>query len=228
MIRRWLCVGVLLAVILAGLGLITTTVIDRWPVPPFGNPVGDGHSSPIAGSTRVGQAFVAPLPGMNRIEVKLGPGPAAGSWPVVLHLKASPGEADDLWAGECVRAGEWCRVEFPPLLDSRGRTYYFYLESPAAPAAGAAVAGYGPQSGLAGAGAYVDDRPVAGNLQFSTFYSLRWGDKLDRLVDRTAGSRPGLPGSRVFSVVAVAVCALVLGGLMVGVALLAVDDGQGA
>ena len=59
--------------------------VDRLSVPPWGNPVGDDRSPAIADGTQVGQRFVAPYPGLYRIEVWLDPAAVSGPYPLAFH-----------------------------------------------------------------------------------------------------------------------------------------------
>lgn len=226
----WLFV---LAAAIAAVGVlaIVAAALHGFPPPSFGSPVNDARlalrPAPIAGAGQVGQAFVAPLPGLYRVQIGLQAGDTAGpapgtaqAAPLTFHLLAGdPPGAAEIWTAACSLvnlAGQpACNVEFPPLPDSRGRRYFFYLAAGAGsddPAqAQAWTVGYGPAAVLTNAGAYLDDRPLPGNLQFTTYYQLNTPQKIDLLLTRLAAGRPGLLGVKAFYAILVTVYALTLG-----------------
>jgi hypothetical protein len=189
---------------LAALGLVVKTGIDRLSAPPWGNVAAGDLSPEVTGSTHVGQAWRAPLPGLYRIEVSLQPPATAAGRALTFHLRPGVGATSDLWTatldtGQLV-AGSPYAVEFGPLRDSKGQEFYFYLESTESqPGEGVRVV-YGPGSVLDGGSAYVDGQQVAGNLAFQTHYSLRTRDKVDLLLERMAQGRPYLLGTKGFYV----------------------------
>ncbi|RPI56221.1 MAG: hypothetical protein EHM56_04640 [Chloroflexi bacterium] len=198
-------VMVALAVLwLAALALVVKTGVDRLHASPWGNAAAGDMSPEVAGSTQVGQAWMAPLPGLYRIELFLQP-PATGSGqPLTFHLQAGVDATSDLWTatidpGQIV-AGSPYAIEFEPLRDSRGRTFYFYLESPQSRPGEAVQFVYGPASVLEGGSAYLNGQEAAGNLVFQTYYSLRTREKVDLLLERMAEGRPYLLGTKGFYV----------------------------
>jgi hypothetical protein len=219
--RRWFYMGVAVAWLMA-LGLVAKSSLDHLPVEPWGNPIGDGLTPPVAGNVQVGQSFVAPLPGLYRIEVMLDRASAAGTKPITFHLKTDPAAVQDLLAASLtpaeVQAGIPYGVEFPVLRDSMGQHYYFYLDSLQSTADDAISVRYGINAVLDGASAYVNGQPIAGNLQFHTFYSLRTRERLDLLLTRMAKGKPYMFGSKGFYIGLGLVYALVLGGFLLQVA----------
>jgi hypothetical protein len=189
---------------LAVLALVGKAGLDRLSAPPWGNTAGADLSPEVAGSTQVGQAWRAPLPGLYRIEVALQPPGTAASQPLTFHLRAGVEPASNLWTatldpGEPA-AASLSAVEFAPLRDSKGQEFYFYLESPESQPGEAVRIAYGPGSVLDGGSAYVNGQEVAGNLVFQTHYSLRTRDKVDLLLERMAQGRPYLLGTKGFYV----------------------------
>ncbi len=212
--RRCLVVVVLLAVWLAAMAVVVKTSLDRLVVPPWGNPVGEGLSAEVAGDTQVGQRFTAPLPGLYRIEVTLDRATARSPHPITFHLKTDPAAADDLWTAQLsteeVQTGVPYRFEFPPLRNSKGQTFYFYLESADSVPGDAIAVRYSPGATLDGASACLNGEAVAGDLQFHSFYTLRTRDKADLLLTRLAEGRPYLLGVKGFYVGLALIYALVL------------------
>jgi hypothetical protein len=96
-----------------------------------------------------------------------------------------------------------------------GQTYYFYLESANTTAEEAIAARYNPNARLEGASAYLNGQPVAGNLQFLTYYTLRTRDKAALLLSRMAEGRPYLLGTKGFYIALAAAYILALGAFLI-------------
>jgi hypothetical protein len=152
----------------------------------------------------VGQLFTAPLPGLYRIDIGLVRATSHGARDVTIHLRSAPTSPDDLRSAvlntQAVEDGGPYGFEFEPIRDSKGQTFYFYLESAGSAPGDAMAARYDPETSLEGASAYLNGKPVSGNLQFNTFYSLRTRDRVDLLLTRMAEGRPYMLGSKGFYV----------------------------
>ena len=214
MIRQRAVVVVVALVWLAALALMVKSSVDRLSAPPWGNVVEGDLSPGMAGSTRVGQTWRAPLPGLYRIEVWLQPPRLGDSRPLTFHLRAGVDAASDLWTATVdpaqVAAGSPYAIDFGPLRDSKDRTFYFFLESPQSQPGEAVRVVYGPKATLSDGSAYVDGREVAGDLVFQTYYTLRTREKVDLLLERMAEGRPYLLGTKGFYVGLAVVNALLL------------------
>jgi hypothetical protein len=220
--RRHLFIIGSTALWLTGLALIVKASLDQTSAPPWGNPRGDHVLIATAEGSQVGQRFTAPLPGLYRIQVGLADATAGDMQPIAFHLKKDLADAEDLWSASLsegsAQVDRLYDVEFPPLRGSKGQTYIFYLESASATAEGVVAARYSPSVRLESASAYLDGQPVAGNLQFLTYYTLRTRDKADLLLSRMAASRPYLLGSKGLYIGLAVAYALVLGIFSVRVA----------
>lgn len=186
------------------LALVVKTSVDRVSAPPWGNQTGGPGVLDLMGGNRVGQQFIAPFPGLYRIDVMMDWATTETEQMVTLHLKSDPSAADDMWtssfhAGD-LENGTMYAAEFAPIRDSKGRSFYFYLESADLGPGSAPEIRYNPDATLENAGAFVNERPVAGDLQFYTHYTLRTRDKVDLLLTRLAAGRPYWLGSKSFYV----------------------------
>jgi hypothetical protein len=155
------------------------------------------------------------LPGLYRIEIVLARATAHSGNRITIHLKDDPDSAQDLWTTSLdtleVQDGIPYGFDFEPIRDSKGRTYYFYLES-AGSLPGDAVAVYhSPHATLEGASAYLNHQPIAGNLQFRTYYSLRTRDRIVLLLTRMSEGRTHVLGTKGFYLGLSVAYALVLG-----------------
>jgi hypothetical protein len=214
--KRYLAILGLMALWMIALTIIAGTSVNSLSAPPWGNLIGGPESvSPrVAENTHVGQLFTAQLPGLYRIELTLVPATVTPAHRVTFHLKADPA-SKDLWTAELpthdLQADKLYGFEFEPIRDSQGQTFYFYLESPESTPADAIAVGYSPNAILEGASAYLNGQPVAGNLQFHTYYSLRTRDKFDLLLSRMAEGRPYMFGTKGFYIGLAVAYVLVLG-----------------
>jgi hypothetical protein len=200
---------------LMGLALIVKASVDQISAPPWGNPRGDQPLTATGEGSQVGQRFTAPLPGLYRIQIGMADAVTGDAQSIIFHLKEDQADAEDLWSANrsegSAQAMRLYDVEFPPLRDSKGQIYSFYLEPVSGTAEETVSARYNPSARLEGASAYLDGQPVAGNLQFLTYYTLRTRDKADLLIARIAESRPYLLGAKGFYIALAAVYVVVLG-----------------
>lgn len=207
-----LVTGVLWAIAMV---LVVKISIDRLSVAPWGNPMGESQLAEVAGDTLVGQQFTAPFSGMYRIEVALDPSTAHNVHWVTFHLTGDPSGVEDLRTIDLntsdLQDGMPYGFEFPPLRDSKGQSYYFYLQSTDSTPGDAVSVRYSPDAFVDGASAYLNGQPVAGNLQFHTYYTLRTRDKVDLLLARMTEGRPYFLGSKSFYIGLAITYALVLG-----------------
>ena len=231
MVRRRLFLIATLAIWLAVLALVGKVSINRLAAPVWGNPTGDESSAQVAGNSRVGQVFTAPYAGLYRVEIVVAGVPVSGSSQVTFHVASSPDATSDLksrtFDASTLLEGSPLSLEFDPVRTSKGQRFYFFLESDSPSGAEGITLGYDPQSVLDGATAYLDGRPIAGNLEFRTYYSLRSRDKVDLLLTRLSEGRPYFLGTKGFYILlAVAYC-LVLGVFLLYIAQRIIDEGEG-
>ena len=197
--RNVLILGVL--AIWAGLLVLVFKVsLDRLAAPAWGNAVGTTRSAELASGIRVGQQFVAPWPGLHRVDVTIDQAGRDAKGQVTFRLTDDSGQ--ELWV-ETVDAAAMQSTgvqafEFPPLGDSKGQSYAFSLESSEANSEEAIALGYSPGSTLESATALVNGQPTDGSLQFNTYYSLRTRDRVGLLLFRLVDGRSYLPGSKAF------------------------------
>lgn len=219
-----------LAIWLVGLTIVVITSLNGLSVPPWGNPSGNELSPEVAGDTRVGQRFVAPLSGLERIDVWFKRLSATEGNRVFFHLKVGEAAAGEVWTAVMdsgdIRDGIPHRFEFPRIADSQGRTFYFYFESPESQPGDAIAVHYGSQAMLEGASAFVDDMPLGGNLRFQTFYEIGTLQKLDLLLGRLAEGRPYLLGTKGFYVGLGIVYILILGVFVYQIAQIVLEDSK--
>jgi hypothetical protein len=194
----------LLLIWLLVLTLAMKSVLDHLAVLPWGNPMGEARSVELSAGSQIGQSFVAALPGLSAIEVTLDTTALATPQQLVLRLKEAPGTAATLAARTLELApnvpATTARFELVPMPDSKGRTLDFVLEAPDALPGQGPAAYYSPAATTEGSSAYLNGRPIPGDLQFQTYYRLSAGQKVALLLDRLAQGRTGLLGAKGFYV----------------------------
>ncbi|MDY7041528.1 MAG: hypothetical protein SVX38_11750 [Chloroflexota bacterium] len=158
----------------------------------------------LVSSRTIGQTFVAEYTDLFRIEVKLSNYGRSSSGPLVFHLKADPEASDDLITltlnAADIQNNAYHVFEFPPIHDSAGQAFYFYLEAP----------GVEPNDAIGVWGtakdAYSDGEAVlhgvptqdVRDLTFRLRYRLSWWQVIGIILDRLASHKPSLWGNPWF------------------------------
>ena len=198
---------------IACLGLLMALVLNRVPVPFWGNPLGEAQSAEIGRDSRVGQAFIAPQPGLAGVAVTIHAQPSIAARSVTLRL-ARVGDAAPIAERSFDLGPEGStsrlRLDLTPIADSQGAPFHISLESDSAAGQGL-TAGYGPSSMLEGATADINGRRIDGDLQFLTYYSPSLRQKVGLLLAGLAGDKPGLLGTKGLYVAAALLTASLLG-----------------
>lgn len=141
----------------------------------------DGTVGEILPGKTLGQTFVSHQPNLCRIDVLLATYCRTNTCDLTFRLRiGSPGGeevATMTVKGVSVQDNKWHQFRFPPLLGSKGRTFYFSLESANA-TPGNALTAY-LSSGPSDVGTrYENGRPRDGSLAFRTYYLAPTPDEL--------------------------------------------------
>lgn len=132
----------------------------------------DGTVGEILPGKTFGQAFVSHQPNLCRIDVLLATYCRTNTCDLTFRLQAGFPASEEVTVitvrGVSVQDNKWHTFRFPPLLDSKGRTYHFSLESADA-TPGNALTVYRYSTSELG-GRYEDGRPDDGSLAFRTHY----------------------------------------------------------
>jgi hypothetical protein len=141
----------------------------------------DGTVGEILPGKTFGQAFVSHQPNLCRIDVLLATYCRANTCDLTFRLQVGFPVGEEVAVinvrGASVQDNRWHPFCFPPLLDSKGRTYYFSLESANATSGNALTAcrSLGPyEFGRR----YEDGRPRDGSLAFRTYHLTPTPDEL--------------------------------------------------
>lgn len=155
----------------------------------------------LAGSFTAGQTFVAAYPGLTRVEVLLATYDRRVASPFVFHLRAA--EADSDLVVRTVDAAQvgnnaYFQFQFPPIRDSAGRSFYFFLEAPQSKP-GKALTIWG-----SGRDVYTDGEAVFQDMQgggvrdlaFRAGYDPTLLERIVILFQRMTAAKPSLWGDR--------------------------------
>ena len=145
------------------------------------SPLRDSAAASFLFSSRiVGQTFVAEYPALSRVEVKLATYGRRNSGPLIFHLRTAPDATEDvvtLTLDAAEIEDKYYSFEFPPIRDSAGHAFYFYLEAPEAEP-GSAIGVWGTtEDAYPDGGAVLQGVPPQGvrDLTFRLRYSPpRW------------------------------------------------------
>ena len=128
----------------------------------------------LTGKRCIGQSFVVQRDDLHRVDVLVSTYGRRNTRDVVFHLRESPSTNDDLatvrlnasMLADCAYA----RFVFQPQSGSRGKTFYFCLESPESVPGDAITLWAYHRADLLDAKVYRNGRPRGGQLVFGTFY----------------------------------------------------------
>ena len=172
LLRRALAPIVLLlsAVLVSGCAEIPDVAQSR-----YSEPVGEIH-----GSRTVGQTFVSHENDLSKIETLLATYARGNTHPVTFRLKENPNAADDIAAitinAARVKDNAFHQFTFAPIPDSKGKSYFFAIESPESVPGNAITIWHDPGGAYDEGAMYVDDQATGGDLAFRTYYGGGLGD----------------------------------------------------
>ena len=129
---------------------------------------------PLDASHTVGQTFVARHAGLDGIAVLLRPDGILTGGVVTLHVRAGPESAEDIAAvpvpaAQITRAESY-RFSFPPIPDSDGARYYFFLEAEEL-VGGALKVAHAPEAAYLDGAAYRNHTPLDRQSIFQLHYA---------------------------------------------------------
>ena len=156
-----------------------------------------------------GQSFVSAQDNLYRIDLSTATYARTNSAPVVFHLQTAPGLRTEVLSvtipGPDVQNERPTTIVFPPLTDSRGKEYFFYIESLGAVPGNAITVYANANDQYAGGTAYRNGQPVDGDLAF-TAYSRQAFTLSGVLGDFFSRVSQDVPFFAVYGALIVAVC----------------------
>ncbi|MHB1167124.1 MAG: hypothetical protein ACYC0N_01120 [Carboxydocellales bacterium] len=136
--------------------------------------ISDTPSGEITPNNIVGQSFVSNEDNLSRIEVLLATYARLNSKKVIFHLKESPESPKDIATVEImasrVNDNQYQRFDFPLIKNSKGKTYYFYFESPESISGDAITVWSTKNNVFQEVNMYINHKSVSGTLAFRTYY----------------------------------------------------------
>lgn len=183
-----------------------------------GNTFAEVAPGELYGDTHFGQTFVASYPGLYRIEVVVSSYGRHNNHEIIFHLKQDLDSPVDLVratlkAGD-VRDGRWHTFSFPPIPDSAGRSFYFYLESPESrPGDAITIMGREGDPYPSGQG-FISGQPLLGDMAFRIYYRMTLWQKLDMVLDKLTDHKPSVWGNKHFYILLATLYVLFLGALL--------------
>jgi len=127
----------------------------------------------------IGETFLAEDDGLRAVGLLLATYGRLNSGPLVFHLREldAPSNSPDLvqLASEMTKVNNnaWKLFEFPPILASKGKTYYFYLEAPEARPGGSITAWSTAGDSFPRGSLMINHTPSEGDLSFLLYYLQR-------------------------------------------------------
>jgi hypothetical protein len=164
----------------------------------FVNLIPPTPATAIVRGVELGQTFVAPRDGLQRIDVLMYRPFWQDVSPVTFHLREDGAEGDLFsftFDPGAARGWHWQSFRFVPLADSAGQTYYFFFESPAS-GPGDALSLGGVEGDLYPDGtALINGHPAFADVAFKTFYAnVSLSDKLSALAGKITEHKPSIWG----------------------------------
>lgn len=201
-----------LIIILFGLTMVGLIAIGAFAWPqlacegqPINNNVAPTQAQQIRGDLIIGQSFLAPRDGLNRIDLRVQTYRRRNTHDVTLRLLEVPaGAANPLEGLEVyrttfnagtVRDQAWVAFRLPPIPDSGGKTYLIALESPESDDGNAITVGGIEHNVYLPGTAFLGPVPVVADIAFRTCYQMTAFEKLQVLTEQLTRHRPALWGN---------------------------------
>lgn len=138
------------------------------------------HNTPageIAGNNIIGQTFKAGADDLSVIKIFMASYNRSNSPDVIFHLRSSENKLEDIAKivvpASTIKDNTWYSFSFPSLPDSKGKKYYFYLESPNAVKGNAFTAWMSSKDKYEGGTFMRNHLPEKGDLTFVALASKK-------------------------------------------------------
>lgn len=206
-----------LSVFVVSLALAGWSFLDRVTLNE-GNRLAQVSPGELYGGAHFGQTFVASHPDLFRIEVVMSTYGRRNTHNVIFHLKEDVASQTDLVSitlnANDVRDEAWQSFSFPPMPDSAGKSFYFYLESPESEPGNAVTVMGREGNPYPGGQAFVSGQPVPGDMAFRVNYAISWQQKIELVLEGLTANKPSIWGSRCFYILLAVLYVILLGALL--------------
>lgn len=195
---------------------------------PINNAVDPTEAQEIYGERLVGQTFVAPRDGLNRIDLFFNTYNRRNTATVTVRLLDLSEQPENPFQGveifrtsfsaETLQDRTWHSLDLPPIPNSAQKPYLISIESPdGAPGNAVAVSGLEHNVYLPGS-AYWRQGPLPADAAFRVCFELSFAEKVGLWAGQLTRHRPGLLGHFGFYVGLGAVYAVLMGWLFLRLA----------
>lgn len=198
---------IIFSLVVSGVGVIGWSLVDQIACEgqPFNNNEAPTDEQRLFGDRLIGQTFVAPRDGLNRIDIMFltygnNPTPAV-EW----RLLNIPDELTGLSEGIEVSNGRieagmiqnyaWVSIDLAPISDSAQKNYLITLSAPEADFDEAITVGGIERNVYTPGTAFFGPTPVPADIAFRTCYEMSVGERLKVLTEQITYERPGLLGN---------------------------------
>lgn len=209
----------LTGVIMLGLSSFNQLACEGQPVNNNEAPTGPQQ---IFGERIIGQSFVAPRDGLNRVDLFLQTYERENSGEVTLRLLALPEQFNNPLEGvelyrttfdaATVRDQAWRSFKFAPIADSAGQSYLIVLESPNSTDGNAITVGGIERNVYLPGQSYLGPTPVDADIAFRSCYQMTTAEKLRVLAEQITRNRPAVWGNIGFYGLILLIYAILLVG----------------
>lgn len=187
-----------------GLAIVAYSALAQIEMPIEGQDTHVESVGQIVGGKMVGQTFLARYNHLQRIDVFMGTYARPNTHDAILHLKTAPDAPDDIFclpfnASE-VEDYTYRSFTFPPIPNSAGQTFYFYIESPSSVEGNAITVWMQPRDLYLQGKMYRNGTPAGGDLRFQIYYQGPYRDRATALLDRLVENKPSIWGEKWFYV----------------------------
>lgn len=160
------------ALIFAAILCIYAQIIDPAPMV-----VQDQHNQPIGeiyGDIVVGQSFVATEDQLTRVDVKLATYARKNTEDIIFGIREAT-SAQDITnvtvKAEKIKDNAYYTFSFDPILESKGKSYVFYIYSPKSVPGNAITIWYSTEGEYGNGTAFLNNNPIQGDLSFRTYHT---------------------------------------------------------
>jgi hypothetical protein len=127
----------------------------------------------LIGGTSFGQSFISTDNNLYRIDLSTATFSRTNTAPVIFTLKNIPQDTSSIFSieipGPDIQNERPTSIEFPPIHDSAGKSYYFSIESPEGTSGNAITVYANDQDQYPAGSAYQDSQAVSGDLVFTAY-----------------------------------------------------------
>ncbi|AKB33544.1 Glycosyltransferase [Methanosarcina siciliae HI350] len=150
--------------------------------------VNDKPIGEIKNGSNVGQSFTSNEDKLCEIDVSLATYARTNTEEIIFHLKNQSGSGKDLVTikinAKNVKDNSYYPFKFKPIENSKGKHYYFYLESPDSVPGNAITAWYSQNDKYEEGTAYLNHEKIDGDLKFRTLYEIHGSEILKNFHER--------------------------------------------